>query len=570
MDSFYGGKQGISFVIKERFKDIAAMNEAFAKPLYDKVWYGEYCIIDTENKNNKDNGKIFRRTGTHTNTNDSKYAEYIGQVVGPAGGVPNVQMETIGTLQKNFEALKDKSGLVYYWGKENKNSESSSYHQIETNKIPVLDQGSLLTPKEFVTKIDYKSGKDYYNTITTESGKKEKVYYNPNLKYEFYTFQSNDKDGTTGDFPIATIGLAFEIPYPDFEISEIGQNNPGENSTIELLPLNGTSDFYRKYKITIPTNIPGPSLRDISVTTSNENIYDISQTVFNEGKLIIPKRTSYKDSPFSTSSKIEIGQLYYYNTDTDDSDNVIGYTPVQDPQTYEYNEEDPEKIINSEPAWFYIKDVYEINNVILGTEQSENEFGQLTFYNTKKSGNDNATTTFSIPLLKEFQFSIDKDETGQWVKATPVYAGVTPTESYKVAPFQWGVWATELTKENEEMTPSGPIPADNTPIEKIDFSNASKGNLGVYYWKDNDQNIHHEFYYWKLSKHINETDPSKFTWTGEWVKIGESEEVLNQIYLTVENFTITDSTSPVTIASANKPMSVTPSNNFSNQWYVWR
>jgi len=37
MDSFYGGKQGISFIIKERFKTIDEMNNTFSDPNYEKV-----------------------------------------------------------------------------------------------------------------------------------------------------------------------------------------------------------------------------------------------------------------------------------------------------------------------------------------------------------------------------------------------------------------------------------------------------------------------------------------------------------------------------------------------------
>ena len=62
MDSFYGGKQGVSFVLRTSFPSIDAMVRTFQQgPAYTDVWYGEYCLIDTPNKNLKDNGKIYRR-----------------------------------------------------------------------------------------------------------------------------------------------------------------------------------------------------------------------------------------------------------------------------------------------------------------------------------------------------------------------------------------------------------------------------------------------------------------------------------------------------------------------------
>lgn len=51
------------------------------------VNYGEYVIIDTPNKTDPDNGKIFRRGMNYdiSETNPLAGAEYIGQVVGPQG-----------------------------------------------------------------------------------------------------------------------------------------------------------------------------------------------------------------------------------------------------------------------------------------------------------------------------------------------------------------------------------------------------------------------------------------------------------------------------------------------------
>ena len=93
MDSFYGGKQGVSFVIKASFNSINEMIKNFKEK--DDVWFGEYCLIDTVNKNDKDNGKIFRR-GVATSTN-SAYGggEYIGQIVGPSSGTPLFQFDTL-------------------------------------------------------------------------------------------------------------------------------------------------------------------------------------------------------------------------------------------------------------------------------------------------------------------------------------------------------------------------------------------------------------------------------------------------------------------------------------------
>ena len=62
MDSLYGGHQGNSFVLRSAFQSYADMVTAFKQgPAYTGVWYNEYCILDTPNKNDKDNGKIYQR-----------------------------------------------------------------------------------------------------------------------------------------------------------------------------------------------------------------------------------------------------------------------------------------------------------------------------------------------------------------------------------------------------------------------------------------------------------------------------------------------------------------------------
>ena len=110
MNSFYGGKQGNSFIIAKSYASIAEMVESFGKNKSDcPVNFDEYVLINTINKNNPENGQIFRRgydynddkrtiTSFHpTKNNDNPYetkqiaangAVYIGTIVGPAGRAP--------------------------------------------------------------------------------------------------------------------------------------------------------------------------------------------------------------------------------------------------------------------------------------------------------------------------------------------------------------------------------------------------------------------------------------------------------------------------------------------------
>lgn len=148
MESFYGGKQGASVVIKARFKYITSDKDAQDKYIdpyyqvaynnilettdpesverttalaqlsketmtdclkdinYKDVWYHEYCIIDHPNKNNKNNGKLYRRTLKKSDDEVAVggVAEYIGQIVGPAGSAPQLADVTgVDNLKQNMQ-----------------------------------------------------------------------------------------------------------------------------------------------------------------------------------------------------------------------------------------------------------------------------------------------------------------------------------------------------------------------------------------------------------------------------------------------------------------------------------
>ncbi|MBO6243222.1 MAG: hypothetical protein J6O41_01450 [Clostridia bacterium] len=54
---------------------------------------------------NPNNGKLYRRTlkqtkNTNRNVGDTLYAEYIGQIVGPSGGIPNFDFGSLDAERK--------------------------------------------------------------------------------------------------------------------------------------------------------------------------------------------------------------------------------------------------------------------------------------------------------------------------------------------------------------------------------------------------------------------------------------------------------------------------------------
>lgn len=91
MDSFYAGLPGTPFILKRSFDSIADMQNSFNdQEKFKDVFYGEFCIIDTENKRDPDNGKVFRR--------GYNGAQYIGKISGGNGlSIENLRIITHGS-----------------------------------------------------------------------------------------------------------------------------------------------------------------------------------------------------------------------------------------------------------------------------------------------------------------------------------------------------------------------------------------------------------------------------------------------------------------------------------------
>jgi hypothetical protein len=88
--SLYGGKPGLSFILRKPFKSIEEMENHFKKgDSYTDVWYGDYCLIDTPNKNDKDNGKLYRRELIGLGDEGAPYT-YMGQIVGSSASSPAI------------------------------------------------------------------------------------------------------------------------------------------------------------------------------------------------------------------------------------------------------------------------------------------------------------------------------------------------------------------------------------------------------------------------------------------------------------------------------------------------
>lgn len=221
MYSFYGGRPGNSFVIVRYFPSVTEMANAFKQgPSYTEVHYNEHVLINTPNRNDEDNGKIFRRGYNYQN--DMGGAEYIGTIVGPAGPAPNLKIGDFSYLQGE------------------KNNIDSSLISDET-EIEQWGNGSGLVP-----------GKDGNN-------------YNDTIKWKSFIVKENGNSETT-----AYIG--FEIPYPVIEF-QASSGTAYEQPVITPVNADDNQDhpFYKKWNIKVPKGIRGDNLADLKIKYKYQN-----------------------------------------------------------------------------------------------------------------------------------------------------------------------------------------------------------------------------------------------------------------------------------------------------------
>lgn len=377
MDSFYGGKQGVSFVIKASFKSIDDMVASFKKN-EDKVWFGEYCLIDTVNKNDKDNGKIFRR-GIATSTNAKLGgAEYIGQIVGPSSGTPLFQFDTLdnvieysnindkekydpenGDIRVYPTQISDGKITKYNYGKD----ENGQYKDLDI----IRDENGLITSYA-------KNIKTVTSTIDNGglvSGKEQ-----DGIKWTWCNIKKANENSESWFY----VGL--KIPYlvNEFDAKSVNpyDNNGNYKGEATIIPDkdNNNHPFYKKYTLEIPRGIKGDSLNGIKVITlSSDN--QIQQNVTSNDNYI------YTWDQFSVNNQ---GETYLSDEEPKYSKKITDNDFGRQIIVYEYRVTD--KTVNGKKYLVYVGDFNIVEKINLSQD------GTLKIYYTHDGDRENDTQKF--------------------------------------------------------------------------------------------------------------------------------------------------------------------------------
>ena len=229
-NSFYGGRRGASFVIVKRYSTIAEMVAAFSQGGdYKTVNYDEYVLIDTENKNNPDNGKIYRRGYEYNNSMGG--AVYEGQIVGPAGLAPHTEMHTIDEV----EQIQEREDFTYRRG-------SGEYSPVDGNIIPgkYVEAGSGV------------------------------IKYNDKITWAYCSVRDMNSHEST-----AHVGFKFPytvIDYTTEMVDPYDANGDYADMTEANRIDDGAHPFYEKWNISIPKGIKGDTFKNFRVMIADNTI----------------------------------------------------------------------------------------------------------------------------------------------------------------------------------------------------------------------------------------------------------------------------------------------------------
>ena len=371
MYSFYGGRPGTSFVISARFSSIQEMVNKFKLGAdYSGVHYDEYVLINTEDKSNRQNGRIYRRGYEYTN--DMGGAEYIGTIAGPMGPAPAL-IPTSYIHISNDQSLQKPTAIVYDSNSSQEFKPSGFRYTGALTDEAIIDDINSQSQEEraeYALKtfgiekyLMWKYGTqhpgleqavDNEKTIVTEGawtvGNGGLVPGNQwkSISWKAASFTDANNDETNGYFSV-------RVPYPviDFEVQKKNIDFNNEEPYIENITATSTLQvpdpenpsqtitvsaagypFYEKWKLSLPIVYP------INVTNSRwqgvGKLYDAGNG--NESIVVENPNSKYKrlyftiplNAPISSKANfIQITGTLYADS--------LGIQEIRDTSNFEEN-----------------------------------------------------------------------------------------------------------------------------------------------------------------------------------------------------------------------------------------
>lgn len=333
MDSLYGGHEGVSFVIKTSFSSVDEMKQKFSQGSnFTEVWYGEYCLISTKNKNHPDNGKVFRRGLDYQNAQTAGSIA-IGQIVGPSSGTPFFQVDTVDNVEKiSTKTLEENTYRRYPVSQNADGTVVTNWKQDANGNWQ--DVGGTI-------KKDFKFNIQNRTLVPGKDG----ASFNDDIEYTWVNIRKDDEDADSWFY----VGMKFPYTVIDYKAHAVSQYDAAGNikKDADMTFISRIDDkthpFWEYWDMGIPKGLKGDTLRNLKVIKMKEEL---------RNKVYATEHITVN----STTGLATVGQSGYPNME----DDIAKHRQIVVYELYIYD-----KRVNPDPILIYLGDFNIIKNITL-------------------------------------------------------------------------------------------------------------------------------------------------------------------------------------------------------------
>ena len=362
----------------------------------DKVNYYEYVIIDTVDKDNPDNGKVYRR-GLDYGKSDGG-AEYIGQIVGPQGGAPELE-------------------LVHY---------------DEVDKTGAYTELTYSNPDDLLPGVE-------------KNAEGEIIKFNNNIEWIYATIRdaAGAVEGCRIGFKIPTLVIDFEATSIEPHDEDYRRGTSGEyyyenlisEDNVEYQDGKWMHPFYQKWQVKVPSGLHGIDSTNIELVHTVTMPAEYRKSLYPESEIYGVQ--VYTDSELTEEYGIITDSVEVLRDPSGERQDE-GYIPIYDINTNSC------RIINYDDnplySCYYVdkQDCYMDILRYRETDFEDCKSGQLTFYDIGKYNNIQRITLSHNGILTAFYNCIAEpqqlEEVLRWID-TEDTQGITIDEDGTVTVY---------------------------------------------------------------------------------------------------------------------------------------
>lgn len=318
--------------IKAAFPSIKDMVASFQLGAnFREVWYEDLCIIDTQNKNHPDNGKVFMRGLDYQNSMGG--AIYKFQIVGPSSGTPFFQVDTIDNVtHMSTKVLEENTYRRYPVGQNADGTVITNWKQDDNGNWH--DGGGTL-------KKDFKFNIKNRTLVPGKSGNS----FNDDIEYTWVNIRKDDEDADSWFY----VGMKFPYTVIDYKAHAISQYDAAGNikKDADMASIGRIDDkthpFWEYWDMGIPKGLKGDTLRNLKVIEMKEEL---------RNKVYATEHITVNP----TTGLATVGQSGYPNME----DDIAKHRQIVVYELYIYD-----KRINPDPILIYLGDFNIIKNITL-------------------------------------------------------------------------------------------------------------------------------------------------------------------------------------------------------------